>query len=182
MAQLASDGSVDTSFSASYLGPELRALAVQPDGKLIVGGTFGAFSGCVCEGIARLNTNGSIDTSFLPKVNLNVFALAVQPDTKVLIGGDFFTVNGTNINRIARVKGDSSPPAGLQFLDPNRYFGAYLSGTVSNIYRVEWTTNLNTPFLWTPLSNVTLQTNPQFILDPTPAIGKQRYYRAVLLP
>ena len=184
VAQLLTNGIVDASF-APQVGPlvsgdGIRALAVQPDGKVIVGGTFADGNGAV--GAVRLNADGNIDSAFFSRVNLSVFSLAVQPDTKVLIGGDFFTVNGTNMGRIARLKGDGSPPAGLQFLAPNKYFGAYLSGTVSNSYRVEWTTDLNTPSLWTPLSNVTLQASPQFILDPTPAIGRQRYYRAVALP
>jgi hypothetical protein len=60
------------------------------------------------------------------------------------------------------------------------FFGMNLSGVVSNTYRIEYTSKLNTPSLWTPLFSVTLQTNPQFILDPNPA-GGQRFYRAVQL-
>ena len=52
----------------------------------------------------------------------------------------------------------------------------YLQGTVSNTYRIEWAGNLNTPALVDPLFNVTQQTNPQFIFDPTPATGT-RFYR-----
>ncbi len=183
VAQILTNGIVDASFAPQGFGANadgIRALAVQPDGKVIVGGTFFDENGP--GGAVRLNADGNIDTAFISRVNLSVFSLAVQPDAKVLIGGDFFTVNGTNMGRIARLRGDGSPLVGLQFLAPNKYFGAYLSGTVSNTYRVEWTTNLNTPSLWTPLTNVTLQTSPQFILDPTPIGGRQRHYRAVALP
>jgi len=184
MAQLASDGSVDTAFvSPSFASPSssLNSISIQSDEKVIVGGGFHTFLGNPAEGIARLKPDGTVDPSFSASVNLAVFALAAQPDGKVLIGGDFFTVNGTNISKIARLNG-GSPPAGLQFLSPNRYFGSFLAGTTNNTYRVEWTTNLNAPSLWTPLFNVTLQENPQFILDPTPISGRQRYYRAVSLP
>jgi hypothetical protein len=41
---------------------------------------------------------------------------------------------------------------------------------------------VNTQALWTPLFNVTLQTNPQFILDPNLISGQKRFYRAEALP
>lgn len=181
IARILSDGSVDSGFQPPSLNFDARSIAIQPDNKVIVGGNFSYGSPSRCC-IVRLNANGSTDPSFYPVLNGGVRALAVQPDGKVLAGGDFTVANGTNINRIARFTGDGSPPADLQFLDVNRYFGGYISGTVSNSYRVEWTTNLNTPSLWTPLFNVTLQTNPQFIVDPTPISARQRYYRAVALP
>jgi hypothetical protein len=64
------------------------------------------------------------------------------------------------------------------FLTAGQYFGMYLQGTVSNTYRIEWTTDLDTSSLWTPLFNVTLQTNPQFVADPNPPQGL-RFYRAI---
>jgi uncharacterized delta-60 repeat protein len=185
VARLNADGSLDLTFtSGSGVSDNVFALALQPDGKVVVGGTFTGVNGVTQNRIARLNGDGSLDTTFNSGsgANSDVLAVALQPDGKVLLGGTFSGFNGTNINRIARINGDVSPLAGLQFLNANHYFGGYLSGTVSNTYRVEWTTNLNASALWTPLFNLTLQTNPQFILDPTPITGRERYYRAVSLP
>lgn len=179
VARLNADGSVDRSFA--LLGGSIRpsAAALQPDGKCIFGGSFsvGAQSHLV-----RLNTNGTMDPSFPPVLDGNVTSLALQADGKVLIGGTFNHVGRTNINHIARLNGDTVLPVGLQLLAPNKYFGALLAGTVSNTYRIEWTADLNTPSLWAPLFNVMLTTNTQFILDPGPITGRQRFYRAVGLP
>src|SRR5262249_40113691 len=84
------------------------ALAVQPDGKLLLGGFFTQVNGTPRARIARLNADGSLDTSFDPGSGANNFvqALAVQPDGKVLLGGGFSQVNGTPRNTIARLNGD----------------------------------------------------------------------------
>jgi uncharacterized delta-60 repeat protein len=175
IARLNADGSVDTTFR-----PGLRAvfivdgLAVQADGRVLACGWIaGTLPGCV----ARLNTDGSPDPSFNPGADKPVNCVASQPDGKTLIGGQFTQLNGTNINGIARLNGDTSRTE-LQFLNPNLYFGTYLCGGVGNTYRIEWTSSLNTPSLWTPLFNVTLQANPQFIVDTNLPAG-QRFYRAV---
>ena len=106
--------------------------------------------------------------------------MVIESDGRILIPGAFTQLNGTNINYIARLNNDNSEAASFQLLSPNQYFGMYLQGVVSNSYRVEWATNLNVPSLWTPLFDVTLRTNPQFIVDPSPISG-ERYYRAVQL-
>jgi hypothetical protein len=58
------------------------------DGKIIVS-SFDSFNGVLCDKIVRLNTNGSIDASFVTGAgfNDNVTALAIQPNGKILIGG-----------------------------------------------------------------------------------------------
>lgn len=134
--------------------------------------------------MARLNTNGTLDAVFNPGTGPNVpgytvasVILACQPDGRTLIAGNFTSFNGTNINRIGRLNGDTSLTT-LNLLNPQLYFGMNLTGVVSNTYLIECTSQLNTPSLWTPLFNVTLQTNPQFILDPNPVAG-QRFYQAV---
>jgi hypothetical protein len=154
-------------------------VAVQNDGKVVIGGGFSHVNGTNRVGVARLNTDGSLDLAFNPGTGAdNVDCVASQPDGRTLIGGEFTRFNGTNISGIVRLNGDAALPAQLQFMAPNLYFGTRLYGTVSNTYRVEWTANPNAASLWTPLLNVTLQTNPQFIVDPSPA-GGQRFYRAV---
>ncbi len=75
--------SVDTSFSPGANG-QVRALALQADGKIVVGGDFTAFAegiGVTAHShIARLNADGSLDRDFNPGANDPVRALAVQAD------------------------------------------------------------------------------------------------------
>ena len=181
IARLNADGSVDGSFNPG-IGTDAPVVcfAAQSDGKIIIGGGFSHVNDTNRVGVARLNIDGSLDLSFNPGTggNGNIDSVASQPDGKTIIGGEFTKFNGTNISGIARLHGDTSPTTNLQFMASHLYFGTYLSGTVSNTYRVEWTSQFNTPSLWTPLVNVSLQTNPQFILDPNP-VGGQRFYRAV---
>jgi uncharacterized delta-60 repeat protein len=189
IARLNSDGSVDTAFSpglgvsaGGYSYFYVSSVAVQSDGKVIIGGNFTSFNGTNRLNVARLNADGSLDLAFNQGTGAGntVAGVACQPDGKTLIGGAFANFNGTNINGVARLNGDTSPTTNSQFMGANLYFGTHLYGTVSNTYRVEWTSQLNTPSLWTPLFNVTLQTNPQFIVDPSPAAG-QRFYRAIMV-
>jgi uncharacterized delta-60 repeat protein len=86
------------------------AVAVQSDGKILVGGGFTAFKGANRNGIARLNANGSLDNGFNPGAGTDgsVSSVALQRDGKVLIGGSFTSVNGTNRNNIARLDANGS--------------------------------------------------------------------------
>jgi uncharacterized delta-60 repeat protein len=82
------------------------ATAVQPDGKLLIGGRFNTVLGVTRNNIARLNRDGTLDTAFDPNVNNDVFAIAVQPDGKIVIGGAFSGANSVGNqtrNHIARL-------------------------------------------------------------------------------
>ncbi|HEY0606007.1 MAG TPA: delta-60 repeat domain-containing protein [Herpetosiphonaceae bacterium] len=111
IARLNADGSLDTSFTpGTGANSTVWALALQPDGKVLLGGDFWTVNGTARNGIARLNTDGSLDTSFtpIPGVNSFVNALALQPDGKVLLGGMFTSIGGTVRNNIARLNADGS--------------------------------------------------------------------------
>src|SRR6266496_3600214 len=105
-ARLNADGSIDPAFvpQAGFNGyyPEIFAVAVQSDGKIIVGGTFGLASTTNLN-IARLETDGRLDETFHANRYGSVLALAVQPDGKILLGGTF---------GLSRLNPDGSP-------DPN---------------------------------------------------------------
>ena len=83
----------------------MRALALQPDGKVLIGGDFSSFGPQIRQSVARLNPDGTLDTSFQnPGVNGNsVFDLVLQPDGKVLIGGAFTTVGGQPRQYVTRL-------------------------------------------------------------------------------
>ena len=86
-----------------------------PDDKILIGGIFFSVGGQNRKGIARLNSNGTVDPSF-PNLNPDdaVRALAIQPDGKILIGGSFVVVNGQTFGRIMRLNPDGSIDAAFQ--------------------------------------------------------------------
>ncbi len=88
-------GDVDLSFDAGTISRQfapvsINTVAVQPDGKILLGGGFDHVNGVERQGLARLNADGSLDTTFVPPlVSPGVVALALQPDGKILVGGGF---------------------------------------------------------------------------------------------
>src|SRR5438132_13945815 len=78
-------------------------VVVQPDGKILIGGTFTTVLGVVRNKIARLNPDGTLDTAFNPNSNGTVFSIAVQADGKILAGGSFTSIGGQTGNRNARL-------------------------------------------------------------------------------
>lgn len=118
IARLNTDGTVDTTFEAPELGDpsggnpgiSILSIALQADGKILVGGTFGTF-GTNYLHLMRLNTNGSIDTSFTNWGNSGqltttnrINKILVRPNGNILIGG-FFTLesNGVATTSMARL-------------------------------------------------------------------------------
>src|SRR5207247_1650990 len=84
-------------------GLAVFAIAVQADGKILVGGDFALVGGQTRNFIARLDaTTGSPD-SFNPNANNLVHSVAVQTDGKILAGGIFTSVGGQPRNFIARL-------------------------------------------------------------------------------
>ena len=98
-------------FNGSTFGGSVYALAAQPDGKILVGGDFGAVLGVPRLRVARLWPDGQLDTSFDPGSGADgpVNTIAVQPDGRILIGGGFNIINGLRRRHVARVMPDGSP-------------------------------------------------------------------------
>ena len=115
IGRLDADGTVDAGFNPGANG-DVYAVAVQPDGKILIGGNFTSVGGGTGlttprQHIARLNADGTVDTTFNPGANLSVHALAVQPDGKILVGGSFSTLGGGGAG--------STPRIGLGRLNPD---------------------------------------------------------------
>ncbi|WP_400191263.1 T9SS type A sorting domain-containing protein [Hymenobacter sp. B81] len=116
VARLNADGSLDASFTSRGTGSNrVSAIALQPDGKILIGGGFGTYGGVNRNSIARLNADGSLDPTFVPQgirgVGLNdaVNAIVVQPDGKILVGGSFTRFDNEPTDRyIARFNADGS--------------------------------------------------------------------------
>lgn len=89
-------------------GGFVESMALQPDGKIIICGNFGSFNGVAHGKVARLNSNGSVDTSFVSDLGNWVRYAAVQADGKILIGGYFNNVGYQSRNLIARLNSNGS--------------------------------------------------------------------------
>ena len=134
IARLNSDGSLDTTFnpnatSAYVNSSQVYAIGVQSNGQIVIGGAFtslqpnGAATATTRNHIARLNSDGSLDTTFNPNANAMVGAICVEPNGQIIIGGGFTYLQPTGTTSpatrsyIARINTDGS-------LDPNFNPGA----------------------------------------------------------
>ena len=109
VARVLPDGQIDDTFSPGRGGDkEARSLAVQPDGRILVGGNFIRFNGESHQRIVRLNEDGSVDSSFKASLNQAAWRIVVQPDGQILVRGHFTQVNGAPRFGLARLKSDGS--------------------------------------------------------------------------
>lgn len=99
-----------SAFTTSQFNGTVRTITKQFDGKILVGGDFTLYGSTSCNYIARLNTDGSYDSTFSigTGFNTNVRTIAVQNDSKILVGGDFTTYQGTTYNYLIRLNSTGS--------------------------------------------------------------------------
>jgi uncharacterized delta-60 repeat protein len=100
------DGTVDSTFNPGT-NSLVQAIAVQGDGKILIGGNFTSVGGATGlattrNHIARLNADGTVDMTFDPGANLTVYAIIEQPDGKILVGGEFSMIGGGGTGTMAR--------------------------------------------------------------------------------
>ena len=112
LARLNPNGTVDDGFDVgSGLNLPANDIAIQPDGKILVGGVFQTYNDFPRPRIVRLNYDGSIDHSFntgTPGLNNGVNVILPLADGKILIGGSFRFFSGTEIGSVTRLNPDGS--------------------------------------------------------------------------
>ena len=128
----AAPGDVDLSFNAGVISSQfsqdrLTAIAVQTDGKVLIGGFFNVVAGVPRNGLARLNADGSVDTGFVPPPFsqgdlVNPYKIIVQPDGKIIVAGNNFRIN-TIIYQIIRLNADGSLDASFSLLPIDAFRG-----------------------------------------------------------
>lgn len=133
LVRLNTDGSIDGGFTnGTGVNGSVNAIAVQSNGKIVIGGAFTAVNGTTRTRVARLNTDGGVDGGFTDPVVNNVGfpipnqprvnSVAIQPlDGKIVIGGEFSSVNGNNRYFLARLNDDGTFDA--SFSSPGAYPG-----------------------------------------------------------
>ena len=113
------NGDLDPSFAAKFTNGQVQTMVMQPDGKLVIAGAFSKVNGVARRNIARLNANGSLDTSFdaAGSTDATITQLIRQTDGAfIIVGGmtngaggtQFGFVNGTLRNNIARLNSNGS--------------------------------------------------------------------------
>ena len=111
IARLNSEGTLDTTFIlGAGTNGFVRTISIQSNGKIIIGGSFTSYNGMGRNFIARLNDNGTLDTTFNPGSGANNFVrnTAIQIDGQLIIGGNFTSYNGIFRDYIVRLNTDGS--------------------------------------------------------------------------
>jgi uncharacterized delta-60 repeat protein len=111
-ARLLSDGSVDTTYYEPALTLPVWAMAVQADGKTLVGGRGLQGTG----GLLRINADGSLDSGFVDAFSagdVRISKIVPLPNGKILVGGTFATVGAETRAHLARLNADGSLDTGF---------------------------------------------------------------------
>lgn len=106
--RLNSDGSVDTTFSGiTTMTGAVNDFVELSDGSLILIGSFTSINGISRPRIAKLNSDGSLDTTFQVGTGLNspsVFDIELSLDeSNVFVCGNFTTYSGISTNRLVKI-------------------------------------------------------------------------------
>ncbi|MFN3941559.1 MAG: T9SS type A sorting domain-containing protein [Flavobacterium sp.] len=135
LVRLFSNGTLDSSFNiGAGANNYIRKVIVLPDGKILIAGRFTQYNGIARAGIARLNSDGTLDSSFNPGTGLTgitgeAVSMSVQTDGKILLSGFFTSFNGISANRTVRLNPDGSHDA--TFSSP------FISGGAGGINNVD---------------------------------------------
>ena len=137
--RLNSDGTQDTTFNTnlgSSFNSHVLVIRIQPDGKILVGGNFTLFNGNTVGYFTRLNSDGSLDSSFNSTLSSSfndiVYAIELEPNGKILIGGNFTGFNGNNIPRLTRLNPDGSEDTAF-----NTNLGSSFSNVGQPVYSIK---------------------------------------------
>lgn len=117
--QLKLDGSLDSSFSVGrtgvnifsspytscyYCSAPVQKMLVQPDGKIIIVGSFNSYNGSLKTNVVRLSPTGAVDNTFLIIPNRAIKDIEYNPiDNSYFVSGEFTSVNSISKNRLIKI-------------------------------------------------------------------------------
>lgn len=187
LARLNPDGTLDGSFNigsgiAGSSTASVGAIAVQKDSKVLIAGLFTSVAGIWRTNVARLNRDGSLDTTFNPGLgpNANVTSIALSSLGQPIIAGAFTAVNGSPRGRLARFQGDATHGQELiHRLTVARNGSASplhlgIIGASGCSYTIESSLDLRS---WQTLTNIIAADTITPLLDPQASTYRQRFYR-----
>lgn len=102
LRHLDSSGSLDAAFNPNVDGV-VYALAVQTDGKILIGGAFTQIGGAGAAAAWHASLAGVLDVAFAPSANGVVHALTALRDGKILVAGAFTGIGGQPTAYLARL-------------------------------------------------------------------------------
>jgi len=108
------DGFIGTGFTGGTIGPtSIRTVSKQTNGKIICSGNFGIYNGTSVNNLCRLNTNGTLDTTFNsggigPTSAEGGLRNYVTDDDKVYIGGGLLSYNGSSKFGLLKLNSDGT--------------------------------------------------------------------------
>jgi uncharacterized delta-60 repeat protein len=115
ICRLNPDGTEDTTFTTNIgtsFNGAVFTIKVQPDDKILVGGSFTDFNGTTVNRICRLNSDGTEDTTFTTNVGTgfdsDVFSIKLLSDDTIIIGGSSTDFNGNTIGRIVKLNSNGT--------------------------------------------------------------------------
>jgi len=130
LIRLNTDGTIDTTFTiGTGFNGNVNAINVQTDNKILVGGSFTVYSGVTCNGLIRLNSDGSIDSTFsiVTTESKTIYSIEIQTDNKILAGGAFAAYSGVSKNYLVRLNTDGT-------IDNTFDIGSGFSNTLTDIH------------------------------------------------
>lgn len=107
LAKISYTGSLDTTFTVGTgFNGNVRAIHIQQDNKILVGGDFTNYNGTSVNRLIRLNSDGTIDSTFNIGTGFDntIYSIKQQQDSKILVGGSFMSVNGSAIPYLTRLR------------------------------------------------------------------------------
>ncbi len=182
IARLNANGTLDNTFNPFVAGDSrVNAVALQPDGKILIGGVFTMINGTNRSYLARLNANGTLDLSLnvnivsrYPDYGPEVNAIAFAPDGSILIGGDFLTVNGVLRPKMARLVGDSPFPS-LNIARTNTALKISWPAIALNV-QLRQSPDVGDAALWSAVTE-SMSTNNGTVSVSVPAMGGRKFFR-----
>jgi uncharacterized delta-60 repeat protein len=179
VARLKADGTVDPTFNpGTGTDSSVQTAVLCADGKILIGGCFNSYNGVTRHGIARINSDGTLDTTFNPGAGIAgsdipiINCLRQARDGRIFVGGLFTQVNGMPRKNFARLQGD------IVMFDPERSggtFGVSLATSSQNSYIFEFKEKLDGSN-WFSLPAVAGNGDVQILIDTSPT-SEQRVYR-----
>ncbi len=146
VARLNPDGTLDASFNpGSGANGWIFSIALQLDGKILISGGFSSFNGFSAPGLARLRSDGSLDTSFSAPAGIGGDKILVETNSNILV------VKG---DKLYRLRGDlnslQSPASLTSSTITNGGLSFNFKAEFGQPYTLEHSTNLVD---WTPFTN-----------------------------
>jgi uncharacterized delta-60 repeat protein len=177
IVRLNTDGSIDDTFvvGTGFVG-YVASVAIQPDGKIILGGGFTSYKGVSVNRLIRLNSDGSVDSSFNVGTGFDqtVYNVNLLSNGKIYVGGYFKTYNGQKAVTLIRLNSDGSVDSTFNrdksFFQQVTDTAVNSNGTViasrGNVYgyviggvvKFGYDGAINIPYINNPLINNTVET------------------------